>query len=682
MFSRSGHRRGTMRRASNSARCSSVLPGLSRVTDPYYRKSALLSRPLQKPCLRSQASSQPLHSKAPRTRRSWLHSPARLLLFCCCMLNCLWCISPSCTAAAQPDIEYDPEGSRLVGRFLHITDIHPDEHYITDGSIASSCHRNSTDDDDDDLKLLRPGRTDGGVGGFFGAPYSICDSPFSLANATFDWIDKNLMGNIDFVVWTGDNARHDSDNMHPRTQKEIEDLNRIIANKFLETFAPDKDDPFQQRIPIVPSIGNNDVYPHNIMEAGPNRILQHFSEIWADFIPESQYHTFQHGGYYTSEVVPGKITVVSLNTLFFFNQNAAVNGCDDDDEPGTEQMDWLEVELESLRKRKMTAYLTGHVPPARKSYSPSCFIRYTDIALRFQDVIVGHLYGHANIDHFFILSQSTLTGSGIDDEATDNKDLKKTAFTAGQSLSSSAQMSLEYKYGESEESAVPLSPLSRRKQAWENDSQEDEFDPFHQLGLNSYLLELWSQYEDIPKHAKYNDYAMVFVAPSVIPTYNPALRIYAYQLAIEKDRPIEKIEEQSEVLEIQDEEESSSAEDDVDDDISLDGEKKKKKKRKHKKPKKPKKPKRPANPPAAPPITFGFPLSYTQYWVNLTQANLEPHKQPEFQVEYRTREDYGMKDLSVPHWLSLARKIVTDNRMRDQYLAWMVVLTGTENDHF
>ncbi|KAF9967071.1 Endopolyphosphatase [Mortierella alpina] len=596
------------------------------------------------------------------------------------MLNCLWCISPSCTAAAQPDIGYDPEGSRLVGRFLHITDIHPDEHYITDGSIASSCHRNSTDGDDD-LKLLRPGRTDGGVGGFFGAPYSICDSPFSLANATFNWIDKNLMGTIDFVVWTGDNARHDSDNMHPRTQKEIEDLNRVIANKFLETFAPDKDDPFQQRIPIVPSIGNNDVYPHNIMEAGPNRILQHFSEIWAEFIPESQYHTFQHGGYYTSEVVPGKITVVSLNTLFFFNQNAAVNGCDDDDEPGTEQMDWLEVELGSLRKRKMTAYLTGHVPPARKSYSPSCFIRYTDIALRFQDVIVGHLYGHANIDHFFILSQSTLTGSNTDDEATDDEDAGKGALTAGQGPSVSAQMILDYKSGGSGESASRTSLLSKRKQTLEDDSQGDEFDPFHQLGLNSYLLELWSQYEDIPKHAKYNDYAMVFVAPSVIPTYNPALRIYSYQLAIEKGRSTETLAEQSEDSGIQENEGSSPVEDDVDDDVSFDGEKKKKK-RKHKKPKKPKKPKRPANPPAAPPITFGFPLNYTQYWVNLTQANLEPHKQPEFQVEYRTREDYGMKDLSVPHWLSLARKIVTDTRMRDQYLAWMVVLTGTENDHF
>src|SRR5690606_8879121 len=118
-----------------------------------------------------------------------------------------------------------------------------------------------------------------------------------------------------------------------------------------------------------------------------------------EFIPEDQYHTFQFGGYYLSEVVPGKIGVVALNTLYFFNQNAAVDGCEDDDEPGTQQMDWLEVELETSRRRNMTVYLSGHVPPARKSYSISCYRRYTDIALRFQDVIVGHLFGHANLDH-------------------------------------------------------------------------------------------------------------------------------------------------------------------------------------------------------------------------------------------------------------------------------------------
>lgn len=146
----------------------------------------------------------------------------------------------------------------MTGQFLHITDIHPDEHYINGGTISSSCHStNEADDDDDDdddgkkdrrllsylhewfdssklfnsftgnvnnpkhrhakrkqkkksgktISAMRPGRTSGGHGGLYGAPYSICDSPFSLVNVTFDWIDKNLMDEIDFIVWTGDNAR-------------------------------------------------------------------------------------------------------------------------------------------------------------------------------------------------------------------------------------------------------------------------------------------------------------------------------------------------------------------------------------------------------------------------------------------------------------------------------------------
>lgn len=38
--------------------------------------------------------------------------------------------------------------------------------------------------------------------------YRDCDSPLSLINATFDWLETNFKGEVDFVVWTGDNARH------------------------------------------------------------------------------------------------------------------------------------------------------------------------------------------------------------------------------------------------------------------------------------------------------------------------------------------------------------------------------------------------------------------------------------------------------------------------------------------
>ncbi|KAF9583154.1 Endopolyphosphatase [Lunasporangiospora selenospora] len=561
-----------------------------------------------------------------------------------------------------------PEESQLSGKFLHITDIHPDEHYVNGGTISSSCHRLASDTN----KMMRPGRTEGGIGGVYGSSFSICDSPFALANATFDWIDKNLIGTIDFVVWTGDNARHDSDNEYPRTQKEIEDLNRMIANKFRETFTPDEDDPFQQRIPIVPSIGNNDVYPHNIMEAGPNRILQHFSEIWADFIPESEYHTFQHGGYYISEVIPGKTSVVALNTLYFFNQNAAVDGCDTENEPGTDQMDWLEVELESLRRRKMTAYLTGHVPPARKSYSVTCYRRYTAIALKFQDVIVGHMFGHANIDHFFILSQATLKGSeAMEQEPTDDS---RMLHSNNRTRSSTAK--------EFEKTVSGLGQGGMMRGLTDRlDMANPAHDPVYTSGLSSYLIDLWDQYENIPKNAKDTDYAIAFVAPSVIPTYNPGLRVISYQLA--RDTPtssVSPLQQQPEPWNkdsIMDFSEATELYESQDMFAPVEVETNNKGKGR----KKPK-PRRPPNPPAVLPTQFGFPLNYTQYWVNITNLNLEteaamavlrrgdgPVKMPTFDYE-----------VDVPQLLSLARRIVKETALKELYLSWMVVLTGTENE--
>lgn len=36
-------------------------------------------------------------------------------------------------------------------------------------------------------------------------------------------------------------------------------------------------------------------------------------------------------------------------------------------------------------------------------------------------------------------------------------------------------------------------------------------------------------------HAQLNDFAIVLVGPSVVPTYNSTLRMFSYQLAINKD---------------------------------------------------------------------------------------------------------------------------------------------------
>src|SRR6202035_236202 len=61
------------------------------------------------------------------------------------------------------------------------------------------------------------------------------------------------------------------------------------------------------------------------------------------------------------------------------------------------------VQLSEYRKRGVKAYLTGHVPPGKKFYYPSCNRRYTLWSHAFRDVILGHFYGHNNMDHFFFL---------------------------------------------------------------------------------------------------------------------------------------------------------------------------------------------------------------------------------------------------------------------------------------
>ncbi|KAG8786791.1 Endopolyphosphatase [Ceratobasidium sp. 428] len=82
----------------------------------------------------------------------------------------------------------------LHGRFIHITDMHPDSYYLPGSSISSSCHSN------------RP-RSEPDRAGHYGAPGTDCDSPLSLVNATLEWIEKEWADKVDFVIWTGDNAR-------------------------------------------------------------------------------------------------------------------------------------------------------------------------------------------------------------------------------------------------------------------------------------------------------------------------------------------------------------------------------------------------------------------------------------------------------------------------------------------
>ncbi len=43
--------------------------------------------------------------------------------------------------------------------------------------------------------------------------------------------------------------------------------------------------------------------------------------IWQSFIPFSSFQVFQRGGYFSVEVIPNEVAVVSLNTMYFYDSN-------------------------------------------------------------------------------------------------------------------------------------------------------------------------------------------------------------------------------------------------------------------------------------------------------------------------------------------------------------------------
>jgi len=193
-----------------------------------------------------------------------------------------------------------------------IADIHPDPFYDAYSSTetGSFCHRGH------------------GAAGYYGAETSDCDSPLTLVNATFSWIAEHLADDIDFVIWTGDSARHDNDEEIPRTEAQVLGQNRMLVNKFKEVFGWENEDdgggrgggregragPF--KIPIVPTFGNNDILPHNIFVKGPNRWTKNYlTDVWRDIVPEAQKHAFERGGWFFVEVIPNKLAVFSLNTM-------------------------------------------------------------------------------------------------------------------------------------------------------------------------------------------------------------------------------------------------------------------------------------------------------------------------------------------------------------------------------
>lgn len=518
-------------------------------------------------------------------------------------------------------------------------------------------------------------------------------------NATFDWISANIRDRIDFVVWTGDSARHDSDEDIPRSPAQVLGTNVLLANKFAETFGDATKLGQNQRlsVPVIPTFGNNDILPHNILLPGPNKWLSYYADIWRAFIPEEQRHSFEFGGWFYVEVIPNKLAVFSLNTLYFFDRNAGVDDCLKPSEPGFKHMEWLRIQLQFMRDRGMKAILIGHVPPARTDskmlWDETCWQKYTLWLRQYRDVVVSSLYGHMNIDHFVLSDTKEIN---IDSAVVHSADGITTRDNLEDELS--IQSATDYL----EELRDGWAKLPKVKVNNEVESASDaESSKKKKKKKKKDKKKLGGEFAE--------RYQLAFVSPSIVPNYFPTLRVYEYNITgLEEAVTWAEYTDKLPTVDNPNlnEQESQEPELELRDlvDVEADKTEKKKKKKKGKKPKDDNEkfkdpnlvipsPPAKASPPgpaySPQPLTF---IGYEQYFANLTYINndikgeaqghaagvVSPErwregkhgdKQPKskkpkprefvFEIEYTTHDDklYNLSDLTVRSFVDLAYRM-------------------------
>ena len=107
---------------------------------------------------------------------------------------------------------------KLHGRFLHISDLHPDEFYVFDSAVSQSCHRKKPKKEKEragtwgvPFRCVSARQTwsnqahwlDLGLANNISiVDYSDCDSPLALTNLTFEYLSQEWADNIDFVICT------------------------------------------------------------------------------------------------------------------------------------------------------------------------------------------------------------------------------------------------------------------------------------------------------------------------------------------------------------------------------------------------------------------------------------------------------------------------------------------------
>ncbi|RKP18897.1 hypothetical protein ROZALSC1DRAFT_29457, partial [Rozella allomycis CSF55] len=223
--------------------------------------------------------------------------------------------------------------------------------------------------------------------------YHYCDTNINLLHDTLNALNgsSNLVNqtklDIDLLLVTGDTVRHNSDPNIPLTVDEILQTSQFVMRKLKESLP---------KSIILPAVGNNDLFIHDILDKGPNANLKGLYESYELLTGFSDYKdTFLKGGYYTYQTK--NMNLIVLNTNYFVLANSIHADCGRGT-PGHHQLTYLKDQIASAKSRHQAVFIAGHHSASKYVWKIDCLEKFKETVN--STIVSGMLFGHAHTDRF------------------------------------------------------------------------------------------------------------------------------------------------------------------------------------------------------------------------------------------------------------------------------------------
>ncbi|XP_030081449.1 acid sphingomyelinase-like phosphodiesterase 3b [Drosophila hydei] len=310
------------------------------------------------------------------------------------------------------------EANARIGYFWHISDLHLDTFYSTQGDIYKSCWQLSHTAASSSSSVRQQTATE--APGPFG--HYNCDSPWSLVESAVKTMKAKQGDNVEFVLWTGDALSHSAQALSEQKQLEtLRNITELLGRSFSSPF-------------IFPVLGHEDG------SSGPHKYKQ-MGELWRHWLPTDALVTFELGGYYSIEQTRSRLRIVALNTNFMrydyeselkpahslrwpaeyvvepkaSSRTMSAQDQLQDQQQAEQQWLWLDEVLAKSRDKQETVYIVGHMPPGvdERNMGPQhngqlIFTernnqRYLELVRKYASVIQGQFFGHLHSDTFRLI---------------------------------------------------------------------------------------------------------------------------------------------------------------------------------------------------------------------------------------------------------------------------------------